>query len=84
VKSFEFAQPGDHSQGELRLEQAAREDEKNRDHIQKAHRNFLRDAVYFLYMYNRPADAAEWYRYLATQYPDKPLITGDTNSLPAR
>ena len=25
-------------------EQAAKEDEKNRDHIEKAHRNFLRDA----------------------------------------
>ena len=52
-------------------EQAAREDEKNRDHILKAHRNFLRDAVYFLYMYNRVADAAQWFKYLATKYPDK-------------
>ena len=36
----------------------AEEDEKNRDHILRAHRNFLRDAVYFLYEYNRVADAA--------------------------
>jgi hypothetical protein len=64
-------------------EEAAREDEKNRDHIQKAHRNFLRDAVYFLYEYNRLADAADWYRYLSTHYPDKTLINGDANSLPA-
>ncbi|HOC55905.1 MAG TPA: hypothetical protein PKI20_09815 [Verrucomicrobiota bacterium] len=64
-------------------EQAAEEDEENRDHIQKAHRNFLRDAVYFLYMYNRLADAARWYEYLSTRYPDKPLLDGKPNSLPA-
>ena len=64
-------------------EQAAQEDEKNRDHILKAHRNFLRDAVYFLYEYNRLADAAQWYKYLSTKYPDKPLLDGKTNSLPA-
>jgi len=64
-------------------EQAAKEDEKNRDHILKAHRNFLRDAVYFLYEYNRLADAAHWFKYLATQYPDKTLLDGKPNSLPA-
>jgi hypothetical protein len=63
-------------------EQSAREDEPNRDHIEKAHRNFLRDAVYFLYEYNRLADAAQWYKYLCTTYPDKTLINGDPNSLP--
>ncbi len=64
-------------------EQAAREDEKNHDHILKAHRNFLRDAVYFLYVYNRLADAAQWFKYLATQYPNKPILDNNTNSLPA-
>jgi hypothetical protein len=64
-------------------EQAAREDEKNRDHIEKAHRNFLRDAVYFLYEYNRLADAAQWFKYLATKYPDKPVLDNQPNSLPA-
>ena len=64
-------------------EQAAQEDEKNRDHILKAHRNFLRDAVYFLYEYNRLADAGQWYKHLATKYPDKMLLDGKTNSLPA-
>ena len=64
-------------------EQAAREDERNRDHILRAHRNFLRNAAYFLYEYNRLADAAEWYKYLSTRYPDKPLLDGKTNSLPA-
>ncbi len=64
-------------------EQAAQEDEKNRDHILKAHRNFLRDAVYFLYEHNRLADAAYWFKYLGTQYPDKTLLDGVTNSFPA-
>lgn len=50
--------------------------------IRRAHRNFLRDAVYFLYTGDRLADAARWYRYLAEQFPDQPLITGNTNSLP--
>jgi len=64
-------------------EQAAEEDKQNREHIKKAHRNFLRDAVYFLYTYNRLADAAHWYKYLSTQYPNKPLLEGKPDSLPA-
>jgi hypothetical protein len=63
-------------------EQAAKEDEKNRDHIERAHRNFLRDAVYFLYEYNRLADAAHWFKYLSTKYPNKPLLDAKPNSLP--
>lgn len=63
-------------------EQAMAEDAPNRDHIAKAQRNFLRDAVYFLYVHDRLADAAKWYEVLSTKYPDKPLIDGDTNSLP--
>jgi len=64
-------------------EQAAKEDAQNRDHIERAHRNFLRDAVYFLYEYNRLADAAHWYQYLARKFPDRPLIDGKPHSLPA-
>ena len=63
-------------------EQAMVEDEKNRDHIETAHRNFLRDAVYFLYTYDRQADAIKWYRYLAKKYPDKPLLDNTPDSLP--
>ena len=58
------------------------EDEKNRDHIATAHRNFLRNAVYFLYEDNRVAEAAKWFRYLGEKYPDKPIIDGDPNSFP--
>jgi hypothetical protein len=63
-------------------EQAMEEDAPNRDHIQTAHRNFLRDAVYFLYENNRLADAAKWYSYLGEKYPDKLLSAYNTNSLP--
>jgi hypothetical protein len=59
-----------------------REDEKNRDHIAIAHRNFLRSAIYFLYEENRVADAAKWFRYLGEKYPDKPILDGDPNSFP--
>ena len=64
-------------------EQAAREDVPNHDHILIAHRNFLRDAVYFLYMYNRLSDAATWYKYLSSQYPNKMLVDSMANSYPS-
>lgn len=63
-------------------EQAMEEDAENREHISRAHRNFLRLAVHFLYLHNRVSDAAEWYKYLGEHYPDKTIIDGDTNSFP--
>ncbi len=63
-------------------EQAAEEDKANHDHILRAHRNMVRDAVYFLYAHNRLADAAYWYKYLATHYPNQTLLDGQTNSFP--
>jgi hypothetical protein len=57
-------------------------DQNMRDHMSGAHRNFLRDAVYFLYENDRVADAAKWFKYLAEQYPDKTIIENDTNSFP--
>lgn len=65
-------------------EQAAQEDEKNRDHILRAHKNFLKDAVYFLYLHNRLADAAKWYQYLGQHYPDAQMIDNKPNSLPSQ
>jgi hypothetical protein len=65
-------------------EQAAQEDEKNRDHIEHAHRNFLRDAVYYLYVNNRLADAQKWFAYLREKFPDQPILDDDPNSLPGR
>ena len=52
------------------------------DNIANAHRNFLRDAVYFLYQNNRIADASKWFKYLSEKYPDKMIIENDTNSFP--
>src|SRR5437016_5731376 len=63
-------------------EQAAQEDEPNRDHIQRAHRNFLRDAIYFLYEQNHLSDAARWFKYLGEKYPDRPILDAKPNSLP--
>ncbi len=63
-------------------EQAMEEDEKNREHIKTGHRNFLRDAVYFLFTHAREREAAQWYRYLSDHYPDKIILDGQTNSFP--
>jgi hypothetical protein len=63
-------------------EQAAQEDPSNHDHILTAHRNFLKDAVYFLYQNNRVPEAAQWYDYLGTQYPNNTLLDFQTNSFP--
>ena len=50
--------------------------------ILKAHRNFLRDAVYFLYEANRISEAAKWFKFLGEKYPDKPIVENDPTSLP--
>ena len=63
-------------------EQAAEEDANNHDHILRAHRNFLRDAVYFLYAHHRLSEAAYWFKYIGSHYPDKTLLDGQTNSFP--
>jgi hypothetical protein len=85
VKAFEFGPNLDIiPKVSAAYEQAAEEDAKNSDHILKAHRNFLRDAVYFLYENNRLADSARWFKYLGTKYPDKTLIDSNTNSLPGK
>jgi hypothetical protein len=63
-------------------EQAAEEDKNMRDHILRAHKNFLKDAVYFLYTNNRLADAARWFKYLGEKYPNNTLLDFNTNSFP--
>jgi hypothetical protein len=57
-------------------------DPGQKDGILRAHRNSLRDAVYFLYENNRVAEAAKWYKLLGEKYPDKIILDGDTNSFP--
>ena len=63
-------------------EQMMNDDAGMRDSIAKAHRNFLRDAVYFLYEDNRIDQAARWFKYLGEKYPDKPIIDRQPDSLP--
>jgi hypothetical protein len=65
-------------------EEMMKQDEKSRDNIATAHKNFLKDAIYFLYEANHVAEAAKWFHYLGKKYPDIPLINGDTNSLPSQ
>jgi hypothetical protein len=82
LKQFEFGPNLDIiPKVSVAYEQAAKDDDKNRDHIEKAHKNFLKDAVYFLYVYNRIGDAAKWYGYLGTKYPTAHMLDFQTNSL---
>lgn len=46
----------------------AAEAEDWKPHISKAHRNFLKDAVYFLYTNNREREAQQWFNYLRQKY----------------
>jgi hypothetical protein len=46
------------------------QDAEMRDHIQTGHRNFLKQAVYFLFLHNRVADAAKWFAYVKQRYPE--------------
>ncbi len=63
-------------------EEQMAEDEKYRDAIGRAQRHFLVEAVYLLYVNNRMADAAKWFRYLSQKYPNEPLLVHNPNSLP--
>ena len=57
-------------------------DSGQKDGILRAQRNFLRDAVYFLYENNRLAEATHWFKYLGDKFPDKPIIENQPDSLP--
>jgi len=52
------------------------------DGLKNAHRYFLLDVVFFLYIDGREADANQWYRYLAQKYPDKRVLDDQPNMLP--
>ncbi len=45
------------------------DDPELQDQPKVGHRNFLKDAVYFLYMQNRKKEATYWYKYLQQKYP---------------
>lgn len=61
---------------------AEEKDQGQKDGILKAHRNFLRDAIYFLYEADRMREAQQWFDYLKEKYPDKPIIENQPDSLP--
>jgi len=50
--------------------------------ILKAHRNFLRDAVYFLYEANRIHEAQGWFNYLGQEYPNQQILDDRPDLLP--
>ncbi|HEX4341899.1 MAG TPA: hypothetical protein VH255_00820, partial [Verrucomicrobiae bacterium] len=65
-------------------EQAIIDEPRDRDNIKRAHRNLLRQAVYFLYEFNRVHEATEWFNYLIKNYPNDNLLTGNPNSKPTQ
>ncbi len=48
------------------------DDAEKRDAIQRAHRNFLKDAPYQCFLNNRIQEGEKWLRYLREKYPDLP------------
>ena len=60
----------------------AQDDAANRVNIERAQRNFLRDAVYFLYEDYRMKEANYWFQYLGEHFPSMPILDGHPESLP--
>lgn len=54
----------------LAYEAMAEQEPEYRDHIKTAHRNYLKDAVYLLYVHNRMQEAQQWFDYMLAEYPD--------------
>ena len=63
-------------------EQQMAEQPDMRDNIASAHRNFLREAVYALYINGREREATQWFKYLGEKYPDKPIVDNKPDSFP--
>ncbi|MBU6399978.1 MAG: hypothetical protein KGS61_06650 [Verrucomicrobia bacterium] len=59
-----------------------KQEQMEKENIRNAHKNFLKDAVYFLYEHNRLAEAAYWFKYLCKRFPTSPLLYADNKSLP--
>jgi hypothetical protein len=51
-------------------EEMMAEDKSSSDMIVQGHRNFLKQMIGDLYIHNRVADAARWYKYSREKYPD--------------
>jgi hypothetical protein len=64
------------------LQMMAESDAGDSNSIARAgYKNFLRDAVYFLYINNHVSEAQHWFDYLGKRYPDQPLLDNDPKSL---
>jgi hypothetical protein len=63
-------------------EEAMEEEPDMRTNIETAHRNMLGNAIYFLYANDRIPEALKWFRILGQKYPNKPLLSGQPDSLP--
>jgi hypothetical protein len=59
-------------------------DPGQKNSLLNAQRNFLRDAVYFLYEADRLTEAAKWFHYLSVKFPNLALLDTDPNSLPSQ
>ena len=62
-------------------EDAMKADPANAEHIGTGHRNFLKDAIYFLWANNRTADARKWFSYFVKLYglgPQSGIAEGST------
>ena len=54
----------------------------SRPNIENAEKNFIRDAIYELYINDRKAEALYWFRYYETNEYGKSLMVGTTNATP--
>ncbi|MFM8360316.1 MAG: hypothetical protein ACKOET_17345 [Verrucomicrobiota bacterium] len=54
----------------------AEAEEGNKEHFGKAHRNFLKDAVYFLYTHGREREAQQWFTYIRRNYTNTGIQDG--------
>jgi hypothetical protein len=52
------------------FEKMLAEETEKPDVVRRAHRNFLKEAVYLLYLHNRLAEADRWMKVLKQQYPE--------------
>ena len=55
----------------LRQAEAHEDDQEMVDYISRAHQSFLADAIFFLYGYNRVAEADKWFGILKKEYPQE-------------
>lgn len=63
-------------------EQVMQDEPNMRSNIETAHRNFLGNAVYFLYANDRIPEALKWFRVIGEKYPNKNLLSGRPETTP--